>query len=293
MIQAKALIDSDLLNCVEDELYEHAPTNWTLTYNYITRNNYLEGFFQNKLDAQNSFDHVLGSSDFTDLINVTYVKIKEEDWKNSYKKHFHSWNIENFHWVPTWEKSSYTKPKDDLMLVLDPGMAFGTGNHETTKLCLMALVKFQNKSSYFRKTKFIDIGCGSGIIALTARLLGYEDVVGIDNDLDAIKVSHENATLNNINHISFEHKCIEAINNETNYDFVVANIQSNVLQKNALGIIKIMRKGATLLLSGILKSEAKEVKLCFENVFQKNNIEITSSSYSMNEWEMIEFNSIP
>ena len=54
-----------------------------------------------------------------------------------------------------------------------------------------------------------------------------------------------------------------------------------------------MRKGATLLLSGILKSEAKEVKLCFENVFQKNNIEITSSSYSMNEWEMIEFNSIP
>ena len=293
MIQAKALIDSDLLNCVEDELYEHAPTNWTLTYNYITRNNYLEGFFQNKLDAKNSFDHVLGSSDFTDLINVTYVKIKEEDWKNSYKKHFHSWNIENFHWVPSWEKSLYTKPKDDLMLVLDPGMAFGTGNHETTKLCLMALVKFQNKSSCFRKTKFIDIGCGSGIIALTARLLGYEDVIGIDNDLDAIKVSHENATLNNINHISFEHKCIEAINNETNYDFVVANIQSNVLQKNALGIIKIMRKGATLLLSGILKSEAKEVKLCFENVFQKNNIKITSSSYSMNEWEMIEFNSIP
>ena len=293
MIQSKALIDPDHLNCIEGVLYEHAPTNWTLTYNHITENNYLEGFFKNELEAKNSFEHVLGSSKFSDLIKLTYLKINEEDWKNSYKKHFNSWNIENFHWVPIWKKPSYSKPKDDLMLLLDPGMAFGTGNHETTKLCLMALVKFQNKSSCIPKTNFIDIGCGSGIIALTACLLGYEDVTGIDNDLDAIKVSHENATLNNINHASFEHKCIEAINDKIKYDFVVANIQSDILQKNAQCLIKIMRKGATLLLSGILKGEAKEVKSCFENIFQKNNIEITSSSHSMNQWEMIEFNSVP
>ena len=90
-------------------------------------------------------------------------------------------------------------------------MAFGTGNHETTKLCLRHWLNFKIKALTFVKQNFIDIGCGSGIIALTARLLGYEDVVGIDNDLDAIKVSHENATLNNINHISFEHKCIEQL----------------------------------------------------------------------------------
>jgi hypothetical protein len=105
MIQAKALIDPDHLNCIEDVLYEHAPTNWTLTYNHITENNYLEGFFKNELEAKNSFEHVLGSSKFSDLIKLTYLKINEEDWKNSYKKHFNSWNIENFHWVPIWEKT--------------------------------------------------------------------------------------------------------------------------------------------------------------------------------------------
>ena len=292
MIQAKALINSDFSNSIEDELYEHAPTNWILRYDYITGNNYLEGFFKNEYEAQCSFEDVLGSSNFSNLINVTYLKIEEEDWKNSYKKHFHSWMVDNFHWVPTWEKSTYLKPKDDLMLLLDPGMAFGTGNHETTKLCLTTLVKFQNKSCYLPKSKFIDIGCGSGIIALTACLLGYEDVIGIDNDLDAIKVSNENATLNNINNVSFEHKCLETIDNGIKYDFIVANIQSNILQKNVKNLINIMRDGAILLLSGILKKETQEVKFCFENAFIKNKIEINSACYSINEWEMIEFSSI-
>ena len=112
-------------------------------------------------------------------------------------------------------------------------MAFGTGNHETTKLCLEAIVAIKNGkgSKNQNPESFLDLGCGSGIIArIGMKLLGYDRVEGIDIDPDAVRIAMENATLNSIPDISFHSCSIDGVDRKLPYDVVVANIQTDALR---------------------------------------------------------------
>ena len=146
-------------------------------------------------------------------------------------------------------------------------MAFGTGNHETTRLCLEFLLELEQHE--FPKQYLIDIGCGSGILTLAASLLGFDRVLGVDIDEDAVRISNENANLNGLqNKINFEIMDLDnpQIKN-TNSDCVLVNIQADVLARNAKTLFQFMKPKGCIILSGILPNEIEDLL----RVFRKGN----------------------
>jgi ribosomal protein L11 methyltransferase len=157
----------------------------------------------------------------------------------------------------------FVLPAGDAVLWLDPGLAFGTGNHETTRLCVERLVGRAGAAGV--SGRVIDAGCGSGILALSALLLGFRDVVGFDNDAEAVRISEENAVLNGLAGRAtwligdllsgFAGKQAEV---------VLANIQADVLQRFARELLAAVAPGGVLVLSGILAQERDVVRAKFE-----------------------------
>ena len=124
--------------------------------------------------------------------SISTVCCKEEDWLNNWKQYFNPIEVgEKILIRPTW-RDDY-EPNGRVVLNLDPGIAFGTGTHETTRLCLEALEKYVTAD-----TQILDVGCGSGILAVAALLLGAKRAVGVDIDEMAVKTAKENATLNGV-----------------------------------------------------------------------------------------------
>jgi ribosomal protein L11 methyltransferase len=193
---------------------------------------------------------------------VTIRSLPEQEWRDSYKAHFHAWQFGRLHWVPVWERASYKVPVGDAVLWLDPGQAFGTGNHETTRLCIERLV--EHAAGENSKGRVIDAGCGSGILALSAAKLGYANVTGFDNDPEAIRVSVENACLNGLEaKVRFHVGDLITGLVDVQADVVTANILANVLMQFAGDLTRSVAPGGWLILSGILKSECEQVRSTF------------------------------
>ena len=138
---------------------------------------------------------------------VETSEVPDEDWKLSYRRHFKIEPIgHRLVTVPTWELEGFMASgefSDRIPLVLDPGMAFGTGKHETTRACLeyideLATVQLPNHLTTQPPNSFLDMGCGSGILSIAAAKLGFSPVAGFDIDEDAVNASRENAALNGV-----------------------------------------------------------------------------------------------
>ncbi|MDG0963877.1 MAG: 50S ribosomal protein L11 methyltransferase [Opitutales bacterium] len=287
MIKAHLNIEALLLEQLEDSLYEIAPHNWVLYFNHSKNTSYLEGYFDSSLDAEESLKKLFSTLQMIEVPKLLITKLEEEDWVNSYKKHFHPWSIGCFHWVPIWCKNSYVLPEDNFRLYLDPGMAFGTGNHETTKLCLDEIVELNEKIPNNLKQNFLDIGCGSGILALTASILGFEGILAIDNDPLAIKVSQENAELNDIKKVNFKSDDLDTLTGNKKYNLVVANIQADILQKNAETLITLLNNDGILILSGILSKECPKLEKYFKLTLKMLGINSKTVVKKMNDWSLI------
>ena len=285
MINVIVEVEEHLILSIEEKIYELAPNNWVLNCDLISGKYTLEGFFQDVDSAENSYEELINNPDIIVQQNPLYKTIKDIDWKNSYKKHFRPWKFKCFHWIPIWKKDSYLIPYNDNKLYLDPSMAFGTGNHETTKLCLESIVTISETLPLKQKKSFLDIGCGSGILALTASKLGYTTVRGIDNDPDAIKVSNENSDLNNVTNVIFERRSIKKFISTKRYDLVVANIQSDILKFFSSKLVKLLNKKSHLILSGILKTENKEIQKHFLKLFSKKQ-KVNIQSKDLNDWNL-------
>lgn len=289
MIKVYGTLQNKLLEFVEECIYEIAPHNWVLNYNYFNKVTQLEGYFSSKTDADEEIRKLSEITKFNFFSALSVTEVSDEDWKNSYKKHFKPWRIDKFHWVPIWYKETFSVPSDELKIFLDPGMAFGTGNHETTKLCLESIVSINKNLTGEERQDFIDVGSGSGILALTASILGFDKVCAVDNDEIAIKVSKENAKLNSLKNINYISSAIQNLQTSKTYGFVVANIQADILLKNSNRLIELMQPCGYLLLSGILVSEIDIVHSHFENVFNSLNKKVTSKKKTMNEWSLSQF----
>ncbi len=173
--------------------------------------------------------------------------IAEQDWVRATQAQFDPIKITDKLWiVPTW----HTAPNQDAInIVLDPGLAFGTGSHPTTSLCLEWLTQqAPNKS-------VLDYGCGSGILAIAAKKLGAQHVVGVDIDSQAIIASVYNAEQN---HVNIEFYDANVFTHQT-FDIVVANILSSALMVLAPALSKYCKTGAKLALSGILENQKEEL----------------------------------
>lgn len=205
---------------------------------------------------------------------VELSEVDEQDWANEWKNYYKPTKIgEKIVVKPTWEE--YEKKEDDLIVELDPGMAFGTGTHETTTMCIQQLEKYVNENS-----KVFDIGCGSGILAISAAKLGAKDVLAVDLDEVAVKVSKENVSLNNVD-VKVRHgNLMEVVNDKA--DIVVANIIADIIKILAKDIKNFMKEDAVFISSGIIHKKVDEVK----NSLEENDLEIVEIQ-TLGEWNAI------
>ncbi|HEY5078869.1 MAG TPA: 50S ribosomal protein L11 methyltransferase, partial [Opitutaceae bacterium] len=192
-------------------------------------------------------------------------RLPDADWKNSYREHFKAWAFGRLHWVPVWERESFRLPEGHRALWLDPGLAFGTGNHETTRLCVERLVEFEAaRPGGAGGLRSVDAGCGSGILALSAALLGFGDSSGFDVDPEAVRVSFANAELNGMSgRVRFSTAGLPEGLSGAPADVLMANIQADILVRHGAELAAAVAPGGILVLSGILAAEIGRVRGAF------------------------------
>ena len=185
----------------------------------------------------------------------------EEDWLNNWKQYFNPIPIgEKLLIRPTW-RDKYDAG-DRVVLNLDPGLAFGTGTHETTRLVLQVIEKYVKQG-----TKFLDIGCGSGILAVAALLLGSESAVGVDIDEMAVKTAKENAELNNVSD-KFEVLCGNLTDKISGkYDVIAANIVADAIIALSCDVDRFMNEDSVYIMSGIIDMRSAEVEAAVSEKF--------------------------
>lgn len=181
---------------------------------------------------------------------------------------------------PRWKK--YKKRPGDVVIAIDPGMAFGTGSHETTKMCLKEITRVLTSDEARRgKTSILDVGCGSGVLAIAAKKLGVKRAVAIDIDPVAIKVTKENAKFNRV-HITASGQHVRKVKGA--FSIVAANIISGALKSLVPELSAKTKAGGFLLLSGILRQEASEMF----SIFAGQRLKFSRCSY-MGDWASLVF----
>ncbi len=220
--------------------------------------------------------------------HITIGETEDKDWMNKWKDFFHPFRLEdNIVIQPTWTETAEVRP-DDIVVYIDPGTAFGTGSHETTRLCITNLKKYINPDG---TTDVLDAGCGSGILSIIAMKLGANKVYGIDIDELAVQASLENLQLNDISRENYEivkgdvigdKQFAESVASIGQYDIVVANILADVIVPLSGVIRPFMKKDGVFITSGIIDDKEDAVKEALVN----NGFEIVDILY-LGEWVSI------
>ena len=290
LFQVSFPITGDQVDSLEELLYEIDNGRWNIFLDQDTQEGKAAGVYESEEEARLSWQN-LGPC-FEELMGPLEPLIEalpDTDWKDSYKDHFHPWSFEGLHWVPEWEKETYTVPEGEAVVWLDPGMAFGTGNHETTRLCIEALIEFlkdaKPEGKPIGELTCCDAGCGSGILAISAKKLGLGSVVGFDTDPDAIRISFENTELNALDgEIDFKVGDLLTGFQGRSYDLVFANILAVVLVEFATQLLNSVNDGGRLILSGILTIEANNVEHCFRTELERLGKAGTFTRHEVGEW---------
>lgn len=260
LTEIKAEIPAATVDETDILLQELGVEGWSLLEDAIAKRAWVVGVFADEASARSAW--VALKPQLSSADEPVVRALVDQDWRDSYKAHFKAWRSGRLHWVPIWERGAYVVPPGDVALWLDPGLAFGTGNHETTRLCCERLVKFS--SQHGTHGRVIDAGCGSGILALSAALLGFKDIVGFDNDPEAVRVSDDNAALNDMRGaVTFSVGDLESGLAGQQADLLMANIQADVLMRYAARLVAAVAPGGVLVLSGILAVEVDRVRQAF------------------------------
>lgn len=216
---------------------------------------------------------------------LTFGETADKDWINNWKQFFKPFRLDDTIIIkPTWETLSEQKD-GDIVVEIDPGTAFGTGSHETTRLCISQIKKYLKEGD-----ALLDLGCGSGILSIIALKLGAGQVVGTDIDPNAIIATNENLMVNHIpegemlayegNLLEDEELCQKV--GEGKYDIVVANILADVIIPLSSIARRFMKKGGYFITSGIINTKENEVK----QAMLSNGFEIVDV-VTMGEWVSI------
>lgn len=249
-------------DAIETVLLEMGVDGWSLLEDAIAKRVWIVGVFGSVEEAKANWANLNPLLPRPLTTEPAVRPLGDHDWKDSYKAHFHAWQFGRLHWVPVWEREKFALPTGDAVLWLDPGLAFGTGNHETTRLCVERLVARTELTG--TTGRVIDAGCGSGILALSAALLGYQEIAGFDNDGEAVRVSEENAVLNGLEgRVRFFSGDLISGLAGAEAEIVLANIQADVLQRFVDQLLKAVAPGGILILSGILAVERDTVQGTF------------------------------
>lgn len=259
-------VEEDVFNTDDENVYIKT---------YISEENDVVTFIESikiRISELRNFGIDIGAGEiFTDNVN-------EEDWANNWKKYYKPTKIGNSIVIkPEWEE--YSPSEGDLVIHMDPGMAFGTGNHETTSMCIENLEKYVSE-----KSTVFDIGCGSGILGIVASKLGAKNVVGIDIDEMAVKVANENIQKNNVQYImtAIAGNMTDKIEEGAKADIVVANIIADIIMKMSGDVRKLLKDDGIFISSGIILAKVDEV---LENL-KDNGFEVVDV-IKKGEWSCI------
>lgn len=265
---------------------EQGPLTWDFAdiniFEYGGAAAVVKGYFSDIKDIDNIVEHFKEKLEKLKEIGfdigegkVIVTKVYEEDWENNWKQYYKPTKIGNHIIVkPIWEK--YDEAPQDIIIKLDPGMAFGTGTHETTIMCIKALEKYVNKD-----VVVFDIGTGSGILAITAAKLEAKNVIGVDLDPVAVDSAKENVKLNDLNNIEIVYgNLMDVIKGKANV--IVANILAEIIILLSKDIKKFLLPGGYFITSGIIKDKKEQVI----DSLQENGLEIISSE-TLGEWVCI------
>ncbi len=222
----------------------------------VWRRNVVSALFDDGLDLTAVINEAAAAAGITQPV-YTVEAVPEQDWVRATQSQFEPIQISSRLWiVPTWHSAPQS---DAINIVLDPGLAFGTGSHPTTHLCLRWLTDHLRKGE-----TVLDYGCGSGILAIAAKKLGAGKTLGVDIDAQAILASQQNAEQNQVE-AGF---CLPDAMPAQSADVVVANILSIPLKMLAPLLAQSCRSGGRIALSGILAEQAEEVSAVYAQWFE-------------------------
>ena len=266
LVKAINLVDEDLLNRDRTTAVLHI---------YFEKD-------ANLADAMEFIEGRLGAEGIA--YTVSYAQVEDTDWLNGWKKYYHPRSVGPVTIVPAWQVEEYEAKEGEKLLVIDPGLAFGTGSHETTASCIEALAVCVKEGD-----SVLDVGCGSGILSIASLLCGAQNALGIDIDPAAARVSKDNAALNpfpgRFNALAgniLEEDSDPVLKKELEgkiFDLVVANIVADVIIPLSASVRRHLKEGGYFITSGILAPRAEEVRAALE----KNGFEILETKQKK-EW---------
>jgi len=259
-------IEDTNLNQKNEELIFGVPN---IESQQFWENNTVQALFEKKINIEiikaaikNKFSNA--------VLSLSIEEVEDKDWVKSTQTQFSPIRINDKLWIiPTWHK---IQDKNAINLLLDPGLAFGTGAHPTTHLCLLWLLDNINQN-----LSVLDYGCGSGILGIAAKKIGAKKVIGVDIDSQAVKASKDNSEMNNVK--------ISWSNTKEKIDFkadlIVANILSSALSVLAPILANHCKANGKIALSGILESQENDIKKIYSSWFDFD------PSYKKNGWVLI------
>ncbi len=268
-----SLWDDPTVNLVDESLFDR-PDDQSVITGYFPDEDKTEQKIQEilvKISKLPSFGLNPGEADLK-------VKPVEDDWLNSWKKYFIPTKVsEHGVVVPSWE--NYDPEKDEYIIHMDPGMAFGTGTHETTKLCVQAIEDYVKEGDLL-----LDIGCGTGILSIAGVKSGANEAIGVDLDPLAVKASEENAELNSVTGQTtfIEGDLLSSLPEGTKADIVVANILAQVITTFVADLKEVLKPGGYFISSGIITQYLDLVL----DALEENGFEVVEKR-QMNDWHAV------
>lgn len=217
-------------------------------------------YFDETMDIDEKLRQIetfIANNDLVDREQITMNKgiIDEEDWENEWKKHFHNFKVgRNFFIVPSWEFDQVAVSESDKVIKIDPGMAFGTGDHATTSLCLTLMEDIIEDHQ-----KVIDVGTGSGILSIGAHLLGARSIKATDIDELSLKVATENIKLNDCSEDITVEKGDLLKDENDQYDVVIANILAHIIDDMITDAYSHLNNDGYFISSGIIVEKKDEI----------------------------------
>lgn len=235
---------------------------------YLANNNQGKELLQKIYDFIDDLKHASEDIDFGRL-SIELRNLNEQDWANNWKQYFKPFIVADKIIIkPSWEEYKEST-EGKILLEIDPGMSFGTGQHHTTRLCIEQIKKYLTTNM-----EVLDMGCGSGILSIAAILLGAKSSVGVDIDENAVRIAKENAALNKIFDDRFTVYCGNVTDDEklqeiigyNKYDMIAVNIIADIIIGMSYTFPKFLKQGGLVIASGIIKKYYYDVVNALEGL---------------------------
>ncbi|MEQ9825143.1 MAG: 50S ribosomal protein L11 methyltransferase [Puniceicoccaceae bacterium] len=295
MLEISVPITPELMDELEALFCEAIQENWLLFQKDRHSTPLLKGYFENQDAFDAAFANLIEQVPDLQGREPEIGTLEDQDWKLAYRHHLKPWKVGHLNWVPEWERETFPRVDADVYLYLDSGMAFGTGSHETTRLCAEAIYAFwTEREGEVANCNVIDAGCGSGILAMSAALLGFGEIYAFDRDPEAVKVTAENAEKNGMQtRIEIREAGLEQGLRDRRAELMVANIQADVLMIYADNLVRAWDPKGVMILSGVLAPEREKVTERFleEMANQMPERKIATQWHQQGDWVSILFRS--